>query len=505
MTRETMFTLALLFLAISIAAPMAYADEVTATGMNKTMIDDDPNYPSYVFEPSIFYTGGYYTVPYLLVTNNKYAEGDLYVAQVTGTGSIARTITIEDTDVVIMYHAAASGNRLFLAYDRWVDKTYRRDIYYAVIDTGTGTILKQGMVVNAEGYQEYVAVAYSPGLDRFAVAYFDSNEQNIYVKIYDSNGNQVAETGFIPIGHDYYYAAFTLIGGQNGFLLLYNYEQFGQRDLSGEYITGDGTTTHIDVYSSLDANETPGYNFNIYNPVTGYKSRVMQPIPGAYLDGYFIAPFASYTSSGQQAYVAVIKEDTLDVQVITLGPGDHPQAVAGTSNAMVVYRDTSSGTAGDIKAVLISVSGGSVSTSEIYLSTEMGTSDSREGYAKVGYSPARDWYVVSWAYIGETEKYEAIATTVRSDGELGQGYSVLEDNAATSNTPFSVAADDSGGFAVLVSLSYKPATNNTDLEIIVGQLGQDIPSPIYEATLVPATAITATVAALLLVFRRKHS
>ncbi len=483
-----------LFLAA--VAPMAVADEIGVAAFNKVVIDNNPSYPSVVFEPGVIYCGGYYNVPYLLISNDRYAEGDLYLAQVSPSGSLERTVTINDQDVVIMYHASAGNGKIFIAYDQWVDTTFRRDIYYALIDVATGNILSQGTVVNAEGYQEYVATAYSPGLDMFAVAYFDSSENNIYVKLYDSTGNQVAETSFIPIGHDYYYAAFTLIGGQNGFLLLYNYEQYGQRDLYGEYITSDGTMTDIEVYTSLDGNETPGYNFNIYNPVTGRKSRVMQPIQGAYLDGYFIVPFTAYTSNGQVAYVAIINEQTLEVvDTISLGPGDHPQAVAGGGKALVVYRDTSSDAAGDAKAVLITMSDGQPSTTEVMLSSEMGTSDSREGFVKASYSPARNLFITAWAAMGEAEKYEAIATSIRPDGLLAQGYSVIEDNPETGNTPYSIAADENGGFAILVSMSYRPTTNNTDLELVVGALGEDIPAPIHESLLVPVAMGMAALAA----------
>ena len=438
-------------------------------------------YYATTIEPSILVFGGKLYIPYLNVTNPTYAEGNviLYIYDPsTGSGS---KITVDNSTLAIDVNAVAGRDSILIAVTKYGSGTYR-DLYVYLYNVTEGSLTGPFNVSVTKYFEEYPVVAYNPGIDMFAVAYFLSGTSTSPLSITQFNVTLLKFSGDTVVTN-ITVGPFTTVGGNisytsvslniapylNGFMFLHqiiNDTDTTNRDIAIHYIMSNGSFIDLPTIVTPGENESLGDIFYIYNPSTQRNSTLYRPYGYAVANNILYVPVYTY-GTGVVKLLAITP--SLTASYIKVDVGLEPYVAAGASTFAVAYIKGSSITTGYPVAVVYNASTGAVVNSVI-LSAGGGSSFmSPQNLPFLSFSGG--YYVSAWLANNPSSIF-AFAFD-----ELGNGVMVSSPLIPTTGgfnmTPIGVRTI---GSSFVIVYSGVNSTYTSTLNLYTGQIGVDLPT-----------------------------
>ncbi|MFZ8792205.1 MAG: hypothetical protein ACO2OS_08100 [Thermosphaera aggregans] len=470
-----------------------FQDGVKPLG-SKIPIDDHP-FASYTIEPNLVYYGGRYYTSILNITHGTFLQGNITFFIIDpATGQVEKNVLTDNLGVD--NYLLLAGDKLALAYTRFPNTTYFRDLSLFLLDPVNGSVLANIPVAHTfRIFDQYPAVAYNPLNNMLGIAHFMSNAsyRGFALSILDLSTQTVVRTYLIPPNTTLTFTGinFNIAPLGDGFLFLYVNDTStpGEIDLNPVFFNLTG------VYN-LPAIPTPGANETlgdiIWMRAPGYTRTdpIYSPFMPVAISSHRVL-FTGYTvnANGSRS-VFIVEAKMVDEEVVlrtvTLGQGHYPSIAVGSSTIALAYSSPGAGGYDIILKVLDIESLNEIAM--VNLSRLAGTYEYNEAYVKIAYSPM-GYYIIAWSVLyGGT--YVIVAGGIK-EGSLGfTGLLMLPTTSTMNATTVRIGVDESDGFAILYR-EYKVATNESDIYLFLGKIGVDLP-PITETTTITETVTTTT-------------
>jgi hypothetical protein len=460
----------------------------------KIPIDDHP-FASYTIEPNLVYYGGKYYTSILNITQGSYIEGNITFFMIDpATGRVEKNVLTDNLGVD--NYLVLAGNKLALAYTRFPNTTYYRDLSLLLLDPLNGSVLANIPVAHTlRIYDEYPVVAYNPLNNMLGIAHFMSNTsyRGFTLSILDLSTRTVVKTYLVPPNTTLTYTGinFNIAPLGDGFLFLYVNDTStpGEIDLNPVFINLTGVY-NLPVIPTPGANETLGDIIWMRAPNYTRTDAIYSPFMPVVISSHRVL-FTGYTNNADGSRnVFIVEAKMVDGEVVlrtvTLGQGHYPSIAVGSSTIALAYSSPGAGGYDIILKVLDIESLDEIAM--VNLSRLAGTYDYDEAYVKIAYSPM-GYYIVAWSVLNDGT-YVIVAGGIKERSLGFTGLITLSTTSTMNATTVRIGVDESDGFAILYR-EYRVATNESNIYMFLGKIGVDLP-PITETTTITETVTTTT-------------
>uniref|UniRef100_A0A7C2BK46 Uncharacterized protein n=1 Tax=Thermosphaera aggregans TaxID=54254 RepID=A0A7C2BK46_9CREN len=161
---------------------------------------DDALFASYTIEPNLVYYNGRYYTSILNVTQGAFIEGNITFFIIDpSTGQVEKNVLTDNLG--IDNFLVLAGDSIGLAYTRFSNTTYYRDLSLFLLDPATGSVQADVPVAfTSRTYDEHPVVAYNPMSNLLGIAHFMSNStyRSFALSIVDLSTQTVVKTYLIP-------------------------------------------------------------------------------------------------------------------------------------------------------------------------------------------------------------------------------------------------------------------------------------------------------------------
>ncbi|MEM0379105.1 MAG: hypothetical protein QXU53_07255 [Thermosphaera sp.] len=385
------------------------------------------------------------------------------------------------------------GDKIALAYSRFVSTAQRRDLNLTIIDPAGNEVLADIPIEATANHDEYPVLAYNPRTGTIAVAYFISlgTTRTIAVKLLDASTLSITASYQFPNATlDYSRISFNIAPLGSGFILVYPNETAtpGEVDTVAVYVDGAGAQP-ITVDPTPGANETFGEVITMRAPNYVRTDTLYSPFTPLVIDeNTVVFTGFTYNSNGTRSVFtlqAKMENGQPVISQVFHGLGHYPSIAQGSSTIALAY--SAPGPGGYDAVVKILDKQTLQEIAWLNLSAIAGTAPLPEGFVKTAYSPS-GYYLVAWSVLGPDSTYTIVAAGVKESPLAFTGTASIPTTAGFNATALRIGVDDSNGFAILYR-EYKIATNESDTYLYMGKIGVDIP-PITETTTVTETTTT---------------
>ncbi|ADG91248.1 hypothetical protein [Thermosphaera aggregans] len=468
-------------------------DGVEPLGL-KIPIDDHP-FASYTIEPNLVYYGGKYYTSILNITQGSYIEGNITFFMIDpATGQVEKRVLTDNLGVD--NYLVLAGDKLALAYTRFSNTTYYRDLSLLLLDPVNGSVLANIPVAHTLGiHDEYPVVAYNPLNNMLGIAHFMSNTsyRGFALSILDLSTQTVVKTYLVPPNTTLTYTgiSFNIAPLGDGFLFLYVNDTStpGEIDLNPVFINMTGVY-NLPAIPTPGANETLGDIIWMRAPNYTRTDAIYSSFMPVVISSHRVL-FTGYTVNADSSRsVFIVEAKMVDGEVVlrtvTLGQGHYPSIAVGSSTIALAYSSPGAGGYDIILKVLDIESLNEIAM--VNLSRLAGTYDYNEAYVKIAYSPM-GYYIVAWGVLNNGT-YVIVAGGIKERSLGFTGLITLPTTSTMNATTVRIGVDGSDGFAILYR-EYKIATNESNIYMFLGKIGVDLP-PITETTTITETVTTTT-------------
>lgn len=387
-----------------------------------------------------------YLVAWVNITNPTYYEGDLYVYIRNSTG-YDQYIVVDSSDSVKGVDTIVAGTESFLiGYTKYGGANNKLDAYSALVRwEGTEYTVSVIPLGTTSYYEEYVSASYLNG--RYLAVFYNSSDKSIYGMIIGEDGSTIKLGEIAYTGLPYNSVSFMVVAGYDEWLVFYT-DQNG--NIHARKVDLDGTVSTV-------------YKISIPGDLNTAHG-------GVYSYGKYIIP---YMDPDDRPSIAIIDGNTYDTETYTLSSsGAFPTVVPGNKYVLVVWKDTSSDSYGNVYGRLVYPLNSSVSG---IIDIGRDTGSAKDDHVFATYNYKYDVYVITWRSLREGDPdYRVYATTLSEAKDLGP-VSVLDTGLTGSYSPHGVASGRDG--KVMVAVKYYPVQDNADAHLIYGDLGTDVDLP----------------------------
>ncbi|MEM4591994.1 MAG: hypothetical protein QW196_01165, partial [Sulfolobales archaeon] len=166
-------TALLLIVAPLVAITLSWVEAEDSPAGVRVVLDSHL-FATYTLESNLVYAGGFYLTSLLNITHGTFIEGNIYFVRINASTGEQSRIVLTD-NLGIDHFILPVGDKIALAYSRFVSTAQRRDLNLTIIDPAGNEVLADIPIEATANYDEYPVLAYNPRTGTIAVAYFISS------------------------------------------------------------------------------------------------------------------------------------------------------------------------------------------------------------------------------------------------------------------------------------------------------------------------------------------